>query len=162
MRSCGQPSVNRSAGTMRRLAASAPGSAAAAKTWTLRAAAACGPQGLLRSGARDLSLHPPHRLTKRYHREWCLRRSIAQAELDGLRRQPVAYLFGVPRYMIGTAVRSLAALAVAVVRGDWNSRRTFSRELTLWELMGFVAGTIRRRLRRRASGTSLAPSLNRG
>ena len=125
---------------------------------------------LLRAGRKgyyvpELAIYhyiPPHRLTKRYHREWCFRRSIAQAELDGLRRQPVAYLFGVPRYMIGTALRSLAAVAVAVVRGDWNSSGTFSRELTLWELMGFVAVTIRRRLRRRASGTSLAPSFNRG
>ena len=106
---------------------------------------------------------PPHRLTKRYHREWCFRRSVAQAELDGLRRQPVAYLFGVPRYMIGTAARSLVALSAAVIRREWNSGAAFSRELTLWELMGFVAGTIKRRLRRRQTpGTSLAPSFDRG
>ena len=49
---------------------------------------------------------PPYRLTKRYHREWCFRRSVAQSELDSLRRQPVAYFLGVPRYMIGTAIRS--------------------------------------------------------
>jgi glucosyl-dolichyl phosphate glucuronosyltransferase len=53
---------------------------------------------LLRAGRKgyyvpELAIYhyiPPHRLTKRYHREWCFRRSIAQAELDGLRRQPVA------------------------------------------------------------------------
>ncbi len=106
---------------------------------------------------------PPYRLTKRYHREWCFRRSVAQSELDSLRRQPVAYFLGVPRYMIGTAIRSTIGLAAAVVRGKWNSDAAFSRELRLWELMGFVAGTIRRRVRRRPrSGTSLAPSLNRG
>jgi len=106
---------------------------------------------------------PPHRLTKRYHREWCFRRSVAQSELDGLRRQRVVYFLGVPRYMIGTAIRSLSELAGAIVRGRWNSDTTFSRELRLWELMGFVAGTIKRRLRRHhTSGTSLAPSLNRG
>jgi glucosyl-dolichyl phosphate glucuronosyltransferase len=106
---------------------------------------------------------PPYRLTKRYHRKWCFRRSVAQAELDGLRRQPVVYLFGVPRYMIGTAIRSAIGLAAAVVRGEWNSDRAFSRELRLWELMGFVAGAIKRRVRRRrSSGTSLAASFNRG
>jgi glycosyltransferase involved in cell wall biosynthesis len=106
---------------------------------------------------------PPYRLTKRYHREWCFRRSVAQSELDSLRRQPVAYFLGVPRYMIGTAIRSTIGLAGAVVRGKWNSDAAFSRELRLWELMGFVAGTIRRRVRRRPpSGTPLAPFLNRG
>ena len=105
---------------------------------------------------------PPHRLTKRYHREWCFRRSVAQAELDGLRRQPVAYFLGIPRYMIGTAVRSIAALAAAAVKREWNSAAAFSRELTLWELMGFMAGTIKRRVRRQSPGTSLAPSLTRG
>jgi glycosyltransferase involved in cell wall biosynthesis len=106
---------------------------------------------------------PPYRLTKRYHREWCFRRSVVQAELDGLRPQPVAYLFGVPRYMIGTAIRSAIGLVAAVVRRKWNSDGVFSRELRLWELMGFVAGAIRRRVcRRRSSGTSLAASFNRG
>jgi glucosyl-dolichyl phosphate glucuronosyltransferase len=105
---------------------------------------------------------PPHRLTKRYHREWCFRRSVTQAELDGLRRQPVAYLFGIPRYMVGTAARSLVALWAAAIHREWNSSAAFSRELTLWELMGFVAGTIRRRVRRQTSGTSLAPSVDRG
>jgi len=105
---------------------------------------------------------PPHRLTKRYHREWCFRRSVAQAELDGLRRQPVAYFLGIPRYMIGTAVRSIAALAAAAIKREWNSAAAFSRELTLWELMGFMAGTIKRRVRRQSPGTSLAPSLTRG
>jgi glucosyl-dolichyl phosphate glucuronosyltransferase len=103
---------------------------------------------------------PPHRLTKRYHREWCFRRSVAQAELGRLRRQPVAYVFGVPRYMIGTAVRSVIALAGATLRGRWNSSEAFSRELTVWELIGFVAGAIKSG--RRKPGTSLAAPLTRG
>jgi glycosyltransferase involved in cell wall biosynthesis len=87
---------------------------------------------------------PPHRLTKRYYREWCFRRSVAQAELDALRPQPVRYLLGVPRYMIGKAARSLAVLAVSAARRRWNTAGTFSRELTLWELAGFFAGAIKR------------------
>jgi glucosyl-dolichyl phosphate glucuronosyltransferase len=125
---------------------------------------------LMRAGARgyyvpELAIYhyiPPHRLTKRYHREWCFRRMVASAELDSLRRQPVAHFLGIPRYMLGTAVRSVAALAGATVRGQWNSSAAFSRELTLWELAGYVAGTLKRRTRRGASGTSLAPSFNRG
>jgi len=126
---------------------------------------------LLHAGARgyyipELAIYhyiPPQRLTKRYHREWCFRRSVAQAELDGLRRQPVPYFLGVPRYMIGTAARSIAGLIATTARGRWNSSAAFSRELTLWELLGFVAGMMKRRFRgRQASGTSLAPSFNRG
>jgi glycosyltransferase involved in cell wall biosynthesis len=126
---------------------------------------------LVRAGFRgyyvpELAIYhyiPPHRLTKRYHREWCFRRSIAQAELDGQRRQPVSYLFGVPRYMIGTAIRSTVGLAASAVQGKWNSDAAFSRELRLWELMGFVAGAIKCRVRpTRMPGMSLARSLDRG
>jgi glycosyltransferase involved in cell wall biosynthesis len=126
---------------------------------------------LLRAGCKgyyvpELAIYhyiPAYRLTKRYHREWCFHRSVAQAELDALRRQPVAHLLGIPRYMIGTAVRSFGALAAAIARREWNSSAAFARELTLWELMGFATGMVKRRIRRRQTpGTSLAPSLNRG
>jgi glycosyltransferase involved in cell wall biosynthesis len=124
---------------------------------------------LMRAGARgyyvpELAIYhyiPPHRLTKRYHREWCFRRMVASAELDGLRRQPVAHFLGIPRYMIGTAARSVMGLTTAIVRRQWNTSATFSRELTLWELAGYVAGALKRH-RREPSGTSLAPSFNRG
>jgi glycosyltransferase involved in cell wall biosynthesis len=111
-------------------------------------------QRLLGSGARgyyvpELVIYhyiPPYRLTKRYHREWCVRRSMAQAELDGLRPQPVRYFLGVPRYMIGSAVRSMFHLMKSAARGQWNSSEVFSRELAGWELAGFVAGVVKRQL----------------
>src|SRR5207302_2015027 len=87
---------------------------------------------------------PEHRLTKQYYRQWCFQRQMAAAELEALRDQPVPYLIGVPRYMIGTAVRSLAFLAKSIVRREWNTSTTFSRELAIWELAGFIAGVIRR------------------
>lgn len=87
---------------------------------------------------------PPQRLTKRYYRQWCFRRFVAQAEVDALRRQPVRYLLGVPRYLIGRAVRSLVFITTAALRRQWNSSVTFSRELALWELAGFFAGLIKR------------------
>jgi hypothetical protein len=52
-------------------------------------------------------------------------------------------------------------LTIAIVRRQWNTSATFSRELTLWELAGYVAGALKRH-RREPSGTSLAPSFNRG
>lgn len=107
---------------------------------------------LVQAGARgfyvpELIIHhyiPEYRLTKRYHREWCFRRSMASAELDVLRRQPVRYLMGVPRYMIGSAVRSVGFLAKSIVRRQWNTSTAFSRELAVWELAGFLAGAIKR------------------
>src|SRR5215813_11475309 len=138
MRSCGQPSVNRSAGTMRRLAASAPGSAAGAKISTLRAAAACGPQGLLRSGARDLSLHPPAPLDE------ALSPRVVSPSINssGGTRRPPAAACRLPVWRAALHDRDRGPLARRTRRsrrlGDWNSSGTFSRELTLWELMGFV------------------------
>jgi len=107
---------------------------------------------LVLSGARGFYLPeliiyhyiPEYRLTKRYHREWCFRRQMAAAELDAVRRQSVRYVMGVPRYMIGTALRSMGYLATSIVRRQWNTSTAFARELSVWELAGFVAGAIKR------------------
>ena len=107
---------------------------------------------LQRIGARGLYVPaliiyhyiPPRRLTKRYYREWCFRRFVAQAEADALRRQPVAYLLGVPRYMIGKAFRSIPIVIASALGRRWNNSATFSRELAMWELAGFLAGIVKR------------------
>jgi glycosyltransferase involved in cell wall biosynthesis len=107
---------------------------------------------LQRLGARGLYVPeliiyhyiPPRRLTKRYYREWCFRRFVAQAEADVLRPQPVKYLFGVPRYMIGKALRSIPFVISSAIGRRWNDRITFSRELAMWELAGFLAGIVKR------------------
>jgi len=82
---------------------------------------------------------PPRRLTKRYYREWCFRRFVAQAEADVLRPQPVKYVLGVPRYLIGKAFRSIPVMISSALGRRWNDSRTFSRELAMWELAGFLA-----------------------
>jgi glucosyl-dolichyl phosphate glucuronosyltransferase len=87
---------------------------------------------------------PPRRLTKRYYREWCFRRFVAQAEADALRPQPVKYLLGVPRYMIGKAFRSIPVMISSAIEHGWNDSTTFSRELAVWELAGFLAGMVKR------------------
>jgi glucosyl-dolichyl phosphate glucuronosyltransferase len=102
---------------------------------------------LLTIGARgfyrpDLVIHhyvPPERLTKRYFRRWCFWRGVSQGVLDRRRRAAVPYLLGVPRYMIGTAVRG----TIDTVRPLFERRepaRTFKNELAWWDLAGFVYG----------------------
>jgi glycosyltransferase involved in cell wall biosynthesis len=107
---------------------------------------------LQRTGARGLYVPeliifhyiPPRRLTKRYYREWCFRQFVAQAEADALRPQPVKYLLGVPRYIIGKAVRSIPEMISSALGRGWNDSTTFSRELAMWELAGFLAGMVKR------------------
>jgi glycosyltransferase involved in cell wall biosynthesis len=107
---------------------------------------------LQRNGARglyvpELIIHhyiPPRRLTKRYYREWCFRRFVAQAEADILRPQRVKYLCGVPRYMVGKAFRSIPIMISSALTRRWNDSTTFSRELAMWELAGFLAGIVKR------------------
>lgn len=102
---------------------------------------------LLAIGARgfyrpDLVIHhyvPPERLTKGYFRRWCFWRGVSRAVLDRRRRAPVRYLLGVPRYMIGTAVRGTIETVRSLGRGA-EPARTFANELAWWDLAGFVYG----------------------
>lgn len=102
---------------------------------------------LLAAGARgfyrpDLVIYhfvPPERLRKQYFRRWCFWRGVSQGVLD--RRQPanVTYLLGVPRYMIGKALRATADTARRVFAGR-EPERLFTNELAWWDLAGFVYG----------------------
>ena len=102
---------------------------------------------LLSIGARgfyrpDLIIHhyvPPERLTKRYFRRWCFWRGVSQGLLDRRRPAPVPYLLGVPRYMIGSAVRGTIDAPRAVFRRG-EPARTFKNELAWWDLAGFLYG----------------------
>jgi glycosyltransferase involved in cell wall biosynthesis len=90
----------------------------------------------------DLVIHhyvPPERLTKRYFRRWCFWRGVSQGVLDRRRPAPVPYLLGVPRYMIGTAVRGTIDAPRAVF-GSGEPARTFKNELAWWDLVGFFYG----------------------
>lgn len=102
---------------------------------------------LLGIGARgfyrpDLIIHhyvPPERLTKRYFRRWCFWRGVSQGVMDRRRRAPVPYLLGVPRYMIGMAVRG-ALETVRSIPGPSDPARSFRNELAWWDLAGFAYG----------------------
>jgi hypothetical protein len=102
---------------------------------------------LLAIGARgfyrpDLIIHhyvSPERLTKRYFRRWCFWRGVSQGTIDRRRPAAVPYLLGVPRYMVGVAVRG----AMDTLRSMFQRRdaaRTFKNELAWWDLAGFVYG----------------------
>jgi glucosyl-dolichyl phosphate glucuronosyltransferase len=107
-------------------------------------------QRLLAAGARgvyvpDLIIHhyvPPERLTKRYFRSWCFWRGVSRGVLDRDRPQAVRYAIGVPRYLIGSAVRSIPGTILGLFkRSDPNA---FAAELALWDLAGFMYGRYRR------------------
>lgn len=102
---------------------------------------------LLAVGARgfyrpDLIIHhyvAPERLTKRYFRRWCFWRGVSQGTIDRRRPADVPYLLGVPRYMIGSAVRGVFdTLRALIPRRD--PARIFKNELAWWDLAGFVYG----------------------
>jgi glycosyltransferase involved in cell wall biosynthesis len=77
---------------------------------------------------------PRERLTKRYHRSWCFWQSVSMAVLDRIRPKPVTYVWGVPRYFYGRALRGMLQLA------NLRQQERFSHELPLWELAGFFYG----------------------
>ena len=90
----------------------------------------------------DLLIHhyiAPERLTRGYHRRWVYWRAVSQGVLDRERPEPLAYLFGIPRYRIGRALRNLLALPK-----HWLSNRNkglaFADELAIWDLLGFLYG----------------------
>lgn len=90
----------------------------------------------------DLIIHhyvPPERLTKRYFRRWCFWRGVSQGMMDDRRPAGVPYLLGVPRYMIGVAVRGAVDTLRSLFRRP-DPARTFKNELAWWDLAGFVYG----------------------
>lgn len=100
---------------------------------------AIGARGLYRP---DLIIHhyvAPERLTKRYFRRWCFWRGVSLGVLDKRRPAPVRYLLGVPRYMIGLAVRG-AIDTVPPLLGRREPARIFKNELAWWDLAGFAYG----------------------
>ena len=103
---------------------------------------------LLASGARGqylphlkiYHLIPVSRLTKKYYRQWCFWRGVSCGVLDRTQPQRVSYLFGVPRYLFGAAIRGLQGLTTAGLRAGTDSSKNFSNELAIWDLMGFFYG----------------------
>jgi glucosyl-dolichyl phosphate glucuronosyltransferase len=102
---------------------------------------------LLSAGARgfyrpDLIIHhyvAPERLTKRYFRQWCFWRGVSLAVLDNKQPAPVPYLLGIPRYVVGIALRGTID-SVRQLFGQRDPARLFKNELAWWDLAGFAYG----------------------
>ena len=100
---------------------------------------------LLAQGARGLYLPQlvvyhfigTERLTRSYFRRWCFWRGVSQGLRDRLTRPSMPRVAGVPRWIIGNAVRGLAARLKGVFR---RGPRRFAEELAVWDLAGFFYG----------------------
>ena len=103
---------------------------------------------LLARGARgryvpDLVIHhhvPAGRLTRRYFRRWCFWRGVSLGVMDRTRPAPVAYVAGVPRYLVGRAARGLRRLVLPRLQASATSGERFEAELAWWDLAGFFWG----------------------
>ncbi|HMF93294.1 MAG TPA: glycosyltransferase [Vicinamibacterales bacterium] len=100
---------------------------------------AAGAKGFYRPDLVIFHYVPPDRLTKRYFRRWSFWHGVSLGLLDRRQPAPVPYLLGVPRYMIGVAVRAALDTARRVFRRQ-EPARTFKNELAWWDLLGFVYG----------------------
>jgi len=96
-------------------------------------------KGFYRPDLLILHYVPPERLTKRYFRRWSFWHGVSLGVLDRRRPAAVPYLLGVPRYMIGIAVRAAIDTARRVFAGR-EPARTFKNELAWWDLAGFFYG----------------------
>jgi glycosyltransferase involved in cell wall biosynthesis len=89
---------------------------------------------------------PEARLSKRYFRRWCLWHGVSVGIMNRDRRQPVRYLAGIPRYMVGDAARGILRLLSR--RDVRRPDEAFADELALWDLAGYLYGTWLHRGRR--------------
>lgn len=86
----------------------------------------------------ELVIHhivPPERVSRKYFRQWSLRRAESLAEMERHHRQNVQHIGRIPRYMIGSAVRALPAWLSSSDRS-----RRFGAELHWWDLAGYCYG----------------------
>jgi glycosyltransferase involved in cell wall biosynthesis len=82
---------------------------------------------------------PAERLTRSYYRRHTFWGGVTQGAADRDAKAPVVYLFGIPRFKIGAALKGLAALP----RHKFLTReasKAFSDELPSWTLIGFIYG----------------------
>lgn len=81
----------------------------------------------------------PERLTRSYHRRWAYWRAVSQGILDREHKEPVSYLFGIPRHRIGRAIRSLLSIPSHMLKKNGKGH-VFADELATWDLIGFIHG----------------------
>ena len=82
---------------------------------------------------------PAERLQKRYFRQWSFWRGVSKGVMARRAPAPVVHVLGIPRYMIGEALRGALRFGGDVLRRR-QPARAFSSELSWWDLAGFVYG----------------------
>lgn len=100
---------------------------------------------LLATGARGLYVPDlivyhyigTERMTRRYFRRWCFWRGVSQGLRDRHVGERVPRIVGIPRWIVGAAVRASLARARAVMR---RRPGNFAEELALWDVAGFFYG----------------------
>jgi glycosyltransferase involved in cell wall biosynthesis len=103
---------------------------------------------LLASGAKGMYLPalkiyhhvPAERLTRKYFRSWCFWRGVSLGLLERTRQQPVAYLFGLPRWQYRSAARGLVSGVTGLFVSPKEERKAFASELALWDFLGLFYG----------------------
>jgi glycosyltransferase involved in cell wall biosynthesis len=101
-----------------------------------------GARGEYRPGLAIRHFIPAERMTHAYHRRWFFWNGVSQGISDRSAREPVPYLFGVPRYVVGEALRGAAALALeAIGLGRSRTReQRFDARSAVHRLAGFWYG----------------------
>ena len=103
---------------------------------------------LLAAGAKGMYLPDliiyhyihPERLTRRYFRRWHFWRGVSSGVLDKRHPKNVAYLFGIPRFLFGNAVRALLRMLGTTLKMRRDPAQWFSDELRVWDVAGFFYG----------------------
>jgi hypothetical protein len=103
---------------------------------------------LLAEGARGMYLPaliihhhiPPERLTKRYFRRWCFWRGVSLGLLHRTRKQPCAYLLGIPRWQHRQALRGVLIALGNLVGRSRSPAQGFAAELSVWDWLGLLYG----------------------
>ena len=83
---------------------------------------------------------PAARLTKPYFRRWSFWCGVSRGVIDREYPLAVPYVAGVPRYLVGQAVREGLQSMRGIVSGSASPVDRFASELNLWDLAGFVYG----------------------
>lgn len=98
---------------------------------------------LVAAGARgfyvpDLVIHhfiPSSRLTKKYHRHWAFWHGYSMQHLEQSRPQNLPMMLGMPRYLLGNAIRSLPRIIGGILSGGNRTPQTFALELDFVEVV---------------------------
>lgn len=83
---------------------------------------------------------PAERLTRRYFRRWSFWRGVSMGVMDRSRRSPVAYFLGVPRWIVGKALRGALRRFTRALSFNKDRAGSFADELAVWDFAGFFYG----------------------